>query len=76
MPLATLIEEGPKCSKCGMKMVRCYENWESCQTQRPWCWWCGCGHTEEGGIEQYKTEAQSARDEWNMLNNIDQKEDE
>jgi len=72
METATLIEEGPKCPKCGMKMIKRYEGYVLTlyPAQYPWYWWCGCGHTEEGGIEVGETEPQSARKEWEILNNI------
>ncbi len=78
MELAILIEEGPRCPKCKMKMVKRYEETipasfsksglTTCPPQRPWLWWCGCGHTVEGGIDQYKTKVQQARENWEAVN--------
>jgi len=73
MALATLVEEGPRCPKCGMKMVKRYDRRTELyssvmRNQQVWYWWCGCGHTEEGGIEP--SEGECAREEWKAINGI------
>ena len=41
------------CPNCGMNMIRRGTGVVllTYPSQYPWNWWCGCGHTEEGGIE-------------------------
>jgi len=70
MELITLIEEGPKCPKCKMKMVKRYKNWASYRVEAPWYWWCGCGYRIEGGIEPRATEEQQARANWQSINGL------
>jgi len=44
-----------KCKKCGKQgMLKRYENriLTSIPPQYPWYWWCSCGNTQEGGIEE------------------------
>jgi len=55
------------CPKCGMKMLKRYNYWAS---STPRYWWCGCGYTEEGGLEVRMGELQLVREKWERLNNI------
>jgi len=42
-----------KCPACGKKMIRRSTGvvLTSYPAQYPWNWWCGCGHSVEGGVE-------------------------
>ena len=58
------------CPNCGKKMIKRYTGQvlTSYPPQYPWYWWCGCGETRDGGIEQGKTEEQLAKEEWEKAN--------
>jgi hypothetical protein len=61
-----------KCKKCGSEMVKAYSNivLTSYPPQYPWYWYCGCGHTEDGGIERGKTYEEQLREEWENKNKV------
>ena len=62
--------ETKTCPKCGKQMIRRYRDYVllTYPVQRPWDWWCGCGYSEEGGIELDKTEDQIVREQWEIVN--------
>ena len=59
-----------ECPKCKAQMIQRYENIVYCTypPQHPWNWWCGCGHTETGGVERGITEEESYLREWRGKN--------
>jgi hypothetical protein len=65
-------EQTKPCPECGKKMVRKFgmgtlDTWPA---QRGWGWWCGCGHTEHGGVESDKTPDQIAHEKWEEANRV------
>lgn len=60
------------CPECNCIMLKRYENitLTSLPPQRPWYWWCGCGHTEKGGIEKGKREDEIYMSAWKKQNNM------
>jgi len=59
-----------KCLACGMKMIRRSTGVDllSYPPQYPWNWWCGCGHTVEGGVERAVFLEDSFQEAWERLN--------
>ena len=55
---------------CGKLMIQRDEPfvYASDPPQYPWKWWCGCGHTEPGGVRWGMTEGQMARRAWEQAN--------
>jgi len=60
------------CPVCGSKMIKRYENYvlTTYPPQYPWYWWCGCGHTEPGGVERGMTAEEIDRIEWEIINGM------
>jgi len=58
------------CPKCGKKMIKRYEDYilPTNPPQYPWYWWCRCGHTERGGIEEVRNMEQIYRLLWRGVN--------
>ena len=52
MPLD--LDETKECPVCGKRMIKELENvvYPTYPPKRPWRWWCGCGHSEPGGVYQ------------------------
>ena len=67
-----------ECPKCGKMMIQERSNYvlTSNPPQYPWTWWCGCGHTEAGGVEIPKvTSAQEVlRERWERVNGLKEPE--
>jgi len=65
-----MAEENKICQKCNSKMIKRSTGvvLTSYPPQYPWYWWCGCGHTERGGVERGKTNEEIAHEEWEKLN--------
>lgn len=66
----TTPEETKICPICGKKMIKRYHNhdYPTSPVQYPWYWWCGCGNTEQGGVDRGKTDKEIAREEWKEIN--------
>jgi len=58
------------CPVCGKKMVKKYRGYEltSYPPQRPWDWWCRCGHVEEGGVDRGMTSEEFYGELWEEAN--------
>ncbi len=58
------------CPKCNKNMIQRFSHTVllNYPPQYPWNWWCGCGHTEVGGIERGKTHEEVAMDAWEKAN--------
>jgi hypothetical protein len=64
------MDEARVCSVCGKVMIKRDTGVAlmSYPAQYPWDWWCGCGHTEPGGVRWGKTEVEMAQNEWEQAN--------
>lgn len=58
------------CSQCSKDMIKRYHHTVLLTNppQYPWYWWCGCGHTEAGGIERGQTADEAYREIWEKAN--------
>ncbi|RTK93076.1 hypothetical protein EKI60_06580 [Candidatus Saccharibacteria bacterium] len=63
-------ETTKQCPICHKKMIKEYANYvlTSYPPQYPWHWYCGCGHTEDGGIERGITQEEVTRKQWEKAN--------
>ncbi len=63
-------DEKKKCPKCGKKMIKRDTRtiFTSYPAQYPWYWWCGCKHTEKGGVRRDLTEDELCQKEWEEAN--------
>jgi hypothetical protein len=60
------------CPQCGRQMIRKYTGavLPSYPAQRPWNWWCGCGHAESGGVDRDLTDEESLHLRWELSNQL------
>jgi len=61
------------CPKCSKKMIVKYADFIllTYPTQHPWSWWCGCGHSESGGLKRGKTHREQGRGmKWILINRV------
>ena len=58
------------CPKCGKRMIKRDTGivLTSYPAQHPWNWWCGCGHTEPGGVRRDQTEHEICMELWKQEN--------
>jgi len=62
--------ETKPCPSCGKLMIRCYANYILCTypPQHPYDWWCGCGHSEAGGVERCELPKNTLMRQWEAAN--------
>ncbi len=68
--MASYTEETRPCPACGKRMIQRASDLvlTSYPPQYPWDWWCGCGHTERGGVTVGQTREQVDRARWEAVN--------
>ena len=62
--------ETKPCPECGKFMICRYANYAllTWPPQFPWSWWCGCGHTEYGGIKVDELPEDTLMRQWEAAN--------
>ncbi len=58
------------CPKCNKKMIVLWQGQMMCSNppQQRWYWWCGCGHSECGGVHVYRDTSPSIKERWEAAN--------
>jgi len=66
-------EKERRCSKCDSWMVKEHTGFSSPYDPKkyPYIWWCGCGNSEEGGVELEKTPQERLREHWERMNALE-----